>query len=278
MLISFIVCTSNRPKELEILFKSIITSKNNFKVSSEVIVVDQSSKKINKKLVKNYNFTYLHSRNKGLSASRNIALKITKGDFVAFLDDDCYLDVNYFKNLKKYLNYDFISARILTIENKIKPLIKYQINKEFKISKNNFDVVLSSGLIFRSLIVEKVGFLDEEFGIGAKYGASEEADYVLRFLKFKFKGIYTPKIQLYHPKFNPDAFLNLNQLKDKFLNYGKGRGALLLKHSKYLGLKNIILQFLIRIFLIIYSIFSLNKYNFFKNINLFKGMCQVYFK
>ena len=73
-------------------------------------------------------------------------MKIAKGTaIIAFIDDDSYLDINYFKNLKKYLEYDFISGRILTIEDQKIPLIKYQINKELNITKNNFDVVLSSG-------------------------------------------------------------------------------------------------------------------------------------
>lgn len=278
MLISFIVCTSNRLKELKCLFKSIVKNKKKTNLLFEVLVVDQSTDHINKKIVEEYNFIYVHSRKKGLSYSRNLAMKLSKGKFISFLDDDSYIDENYLNNLKNYLMYDFISGRILTIENKKKPLIKHQINKEFKITKNNFDVVLSSGLIFKSSIIKKVGYLDEDFGIGGKYGASEEADYVLRFLQNNFNGFYTPTIKIFHPKFNPNSFSNTKELKNKFFNYGRGRGALLLKHVKFLGIKILLLQFIIRILLVCFSILNFNKKNYYKNLSLLNGMYQVYFK
>ena len=278
MLVSFIVCTSNRLKELKFLFESIVKNKKKSNLLFEVLVVDQSTNKINKKIVDEYNFTYLHSRKKGLSYSRNLAMKFSNGKFISFLDDDSYLDVNFLNNLKNYLMYDFISGRILTIENKNKPLIKYQINKEFKITKNNFDVVLSSGLIFKSSIIKKVGYLDENFGVGGKYGASEEADYVLRLLEDNFNGFYTPTIKIFHPKFNPKSFKNLDELKIKFFNYGLGRGALLLKHRKYLGKKIIAFQFMIRLILMIFSLIKFDKNLFHKNFYLLKGMNKIYFK
>ena len=278
MLISFIVCTSNRLKELKSLFESIEKNKKKSNLLFEVLVVDQSNNRINKKIVEDYNFTYLHSKKNGLSYSRNLAMKLSNGKFISFLDDDSYLDENYLNNLKNYLMYDFISGRILTIENKNKPLTKYQINKEFEITKNNFDVVLSSGLIFKSSIIKKVGYLDEDFGIGGKYGASEEADYVLRFLKNNFNGFYTPTIKIFHPKFNPNSFSNIKELKIKFFNYGRGRGALLLKHAKFLGINILILQFIIRILLVFYSIIKFDKNNYYKNLNLLNGMYLVYFK
>ena len=60
----------------------------------EVLVVDQSTDKINKKIVEEYNFIYIHSRKKGLSYSQ-ILQKLSNGKFISFFDDDSYLDENY---------------------------------------------------------------------------------------------------------------------------------------------------------------------------------------
>ena len=57
----------------------------------ELIIVDDGSTDSTRDLIKSYTdsrIVYLYQENKGVSASRNLALSKSKGDFIAFLDSD----------------------------------------------------------------------------------------------------------------------------------------------------------------------------------------------
>lgn len=68
---------------------------NQTKKVHEIIIVNDGSKdetlKIAKKYISNYSniaITLLDQENKGVSAARNAAIKVAKGDYIAFLDAD----------------------------------------------------------------------------------------------------------------------------------------------------------------------------------------------
>jgi glycosyltransferase involved in cell wall biosynthesis len=54
-------------------------------------------------------------------------------------------------------------------------------------------VASSNNLFFRAEVVRAVGGFDERLGLGARYGASEDSDYVLRALARGFGGTYDPE-------------------------------------------------------------------------------------
>ena len=91
----------------------------------EVILVNDGTPDKSMILAKNYimdkysnhqdKFVYIDQENKGQSIARNVALKIAKGEYIAFLDSDDLLYQNYFKNLFEVLKdvdiVQFKSAR-----------------------------------------------------------------------------------------------------------------------------------------------------------------------
>jgi len=67
---------------------------------------------------------------------------------------------------------------------------------------------------------------DENLGVGAKFGSCEDADLIYRILKNKAKGIYTPKIELWHPETNYQE-IPLEKVK----NYASGFGYFVRKNT-----------------------------------------------
>ena len=57
----------------------------------------------------------------------------------------------------------------------------------------------SNNTFFRGEVVRAVGRFDERFGLGARYGAGEDSDYVLRALRRGYAGRYDPSIVVLHP-------------------------------------------------------------------------------
>jgi hypothetical protein len=61
-------------------------------------------------------------------------------------------------------------------------------------------VVSSATVFFAGSVVRAVGDFDERFGLGARLGSSEDADYVLRALEAGVSGLYSPQhVFVEHP-------------------------------------------------------------------------------
>ena len=70
----------------------------------EVIMVDDgstdNSPQIAEEFAKKYsNFKLVHNTEKGVASARNLGISLAKGDYIAFVDSDDYIDVNYLKYL-----------------------------------------------------------------------------------------------------------------------------------------------------------------------------------
>ena len=255
--LSFIVATYRREFELSKLLKSIKSIETKF--SYEIIVIDQDDSFKVKDLCQKFNAKYTYSKRIGLSISRNVGIKLSTGTFIALMDDDAILPKNYFINLNKLIlqNFSVFSGRIMTIENKTKSFSRYQGTNKCEVQYNNIDTILSTSLVFKKEIVNSVGFFDENFGVGAIYGASEETDFVLRILKENIRIFYYPSLTVLHPS-EKLSEKSINEIWTKSWNYSQGRGALIRKHKFlpfYLKIKNL---FLIPFLKIIYGLVSLN--------------------
>lgn len=86
-LISVVITTHNRDKELKRAIESVV---NQSYKHIELIVIDDNPTKSTKKIINQYkkSLEYIESNQRGLTFSRNKGLKIAKGNFVVFLDDD----------------------------------------------------------------------------------------------------------------------------------------------------------------------------------------------
>ncbi|MCW3805814.1 glycosyltransferase family 2 protein [Plebeiibacterium marinum] len=92
MLVSVIITTYQRPVFLERAIRSIL---NQTYPEIELIVVDDNdqdseARQLTESLIKKYpDIIYVkHPENKGANAARNSGIRIAKGEYIAFLDDD----------------------------------------------------------------------------------------------------------------------------------------------------------------------------------------------
>src|SRR3989339_227825 len=100
-MISVVIPTYNRSKSLKMCLQSL--KKQSFK-DFEVIVVDDGSTDDTKKSfdsISSSRFRYIKKENGGQSSARNLGVKESVGDIIAFTDDDCVVDVNWLKAVKQ---------------------------------------------------------------------------------------------------------------------------------------------------------------------------------
>jgi len=208
-----VVLNSNRTKEL----KKAIDLIKRVNGVSELIVVDASEKKlptIYQKKCSKYIFKKCN-----LSQGRNIGIRSSKGEIIAFTDDDCIPKETWLTELLK----GFLDEKVMAVCGKTIAAKKYQgslYEKAFSFSKIGNDKKVISGfsinikklfrighgnnMAFRKKVFEKIGYFDEELGVGSKGLAGEDLDMFWRILKNNYKITYIPTAIVEHKHLIPE--------------------------------------------------------------------------
>lgn len=111
---NIVIVTYNRKKYLERCLQSI-KKQVGLKFQFEVIIIfngELSYFSSTKMEFPNYHCHYLPKTTP--SDARNYAITKCRGDYVFFLDDDCYLPENYFENLNLDLDWDVLGGPDMT--------------------------------------------------------------------------------------------------------------------------------------------------------------------
>jgi len=232
MKFSLIMATVSRIREVKRFLEHL--DKQTYR-DFELIVVDQNSDKRLVPILQDFQerFPILHLKSeRGLSRARNVGLKHIRSEIVAFPDDDCWYPENLLDSVVRFFeqnpNVDGLTGR--------------SVDEEGKPSGGRWDTVaglvnpfniwrreVSITIFLKKHVVERVGFFDEELGVGAGtlWGSSEETDYLLRALELGFRIYYNPNLIVYHPQqvkqYNSQAF-------NRAYSYGAGISRVLKKH------------------------------------------------
>lgn len=182
--ISVIIPLYNAENTIEKCLDSVAIQKPNYEI--EVIIVNDGSTDNSKNIVDNYikksnlNINFISQNNKGVSAARNMAIKMATGDFIALIDsDDIWLEGKLHAQMEVFEKFDvdFVG----TLHN------NFNLGFPYKVNNNLIDVSFSKMMIkmapstitavFKKSLIEKTGCYDE------KQKHSEDANLWLRFSK-----------------------------------------------------------------------------------------------
>jgi glycosyltransferase involved in cell wall biosynthesis len=235
---SLILATVGRRHEVRTFLDSLSAqSYRNF----ELVVVDQNDDDRISSLLASYSnkFHIKHVRaKKGLSRARNVGLRNSEADVIAFPDDDCEYLPNTLERVERFFaerpGIDGLTGR--------------SVDKNGNVSSGGCDSKggfigvynvwnrgVSIAIFLRTEIVRGLEF-DESLGAGAKtrWGSGEETDYLLNVLKCGGKLYYDPTLCVLHPQvmlpYDREA------LRKAYV-YGCGMGRVLSKHEMPLRFK-----------------------------------------
>jgi glycosyltransferase involved in cell wall biosynthesis len=237
-MISVIICTYNRSYRLQQALESLQTMFVPDGLQWELIVVDNNSTDHTSHIVKRFmNESRIHIRftkemNQGLAYARNKGINEAKGEIIAFTDDDCIVDPYWLTSIAHEFLSDpsiqGLSGRVELYNLCDKPVSTRTSRK--KISITSLDRILMStigcNLAISRMTFDTIGLFDVDFGIGTKFAAAEDLDFIYRMFQKGLKIIYAPDVLVYHNHGRRDdrQVIQLNK------GYAKGRGAFYCKH------------------------------------------------
>jgi glycosyltransferase involved in cell wall biosynthesis len=228
---SLILCTYGRAVHIARFLESL---RKQGDASFELIVVDQNPDDRLVGPVQRYEtrFPIRHIRTSpGLSSARNVGIRAARGHVIAFPDDDCWYAPNHLERVKNLLlgsGKDGLTCRCTDEQGNL--AAGGEDRQAGGLTKwNVWNRGVSATLFLKRHVVSRVGYFDEDLGLGARSGfqSGEETDYLLRSIEGGMNLRYEPSLSVYHPLPPPSKQTGAVR---KSWQYGLGMGRVLAKH------------------------------------------------
>jgi glucosyl-dolichyl phosphate glucuronosyltransferase len=219
MLISVILCTYNRCGNLADALDSVAVSALPTSVEWEVVVVDNNSTDQTRAVVEDFcrrypgRFRYLLETQQGVSHARNAGIRESRGDVVAFMDDDVTVGQEWLWNLTAPLcsgEWMGVGGRILPIwgysrpnwlavgePHSFGPFVAFE--RGWKAGQLN-EPPFGANMAFRKEAFEKYGVFRTDLGRSANNLLSnEDTEFGRRLLAAGERLRYEPSAVMHHP-------------------------------------------------------------------------------
>ena len=166
MRISVIIPTYNRAN---FIVKAIESIMNQTVKVNEIIVIDDGSTDNTQELLKDYNIIYKYQKNSGVSKARNLGIKLSKNEWITFLDSDDIWEktkieeqINFHKNNKDILFSH--TDELWKFNGKIIKQNKHQQKPFGDCFNDNISLckIGASTVFIHKSIFDNVGIFDEE--------------------------------------------------------------------------------------------------------------------
>jgi len=200
---SVIVCVYNGERTLKQALNSLV-KQNHPKEKYEIILINDGSEDESEKIClsfikENMNeypvIRYVSQENKGLSMARDLGIALSKGEIVAFIDQDAVADINWIKQLA----YEFdVDQDLMVIGGKTEILNDqcWFANFLFIIHYKNYNnqiAIIGTNMAYRKEIFKKVGGFYKAFN---HFG--DESVFLRANIFNKYKVKQTKKAIVYH--------------------------------------------------------------------------------
>ena len=191
---SILVCAYNAEKYLKQCLDSLVHQTIN-KKEYEIILINDGSTDKTKEIASSYkNIKIINQKNKGLSESRNVALKHSSGTWILFVDADDLISTKLLEiiDTKKIQNKNFI------IYKEIKE--KLSLKKDKKRQSNKMDDSIVSRAIHKDLFLH-YSFPNQKY----KFAIEDWDFYVHNINKLKTLDITNEKDAYYFYRYNSNS-------------------------------------------------------------------------
>jgi glycosyltransferase involved in cell wall biosynthesis len=240
MLTTVLLCTRNRPSKLKNTLAAILAQQVPPGDDFEVLVVDNGgltdgTAQVCRDLEPAFQgrLKWIHLSIMGKSRAANAGFKSSRGEIIAFLDDDILPR----KEWLSIIHHEFlsdpslggISGRVELFNKEDLPTgIRKQTKREiYTRAADSYDLFIGCNFAVRRAVVEKYGLYDADMGPGLRIGSGEDTDFCYRLWKAGVKLIYEPSLFVQHDHGRRSAADEKSILRC----YGVARGAVYSKHT-----------------------------------------------
>jgi glycosyltransferase involved in cell wall biosynthesis len=221
-LFSIIIPTYNRPEKLADCLESL-SGLDYPRDKFEVIVIDDGSDLPLNPIVTCFHdqldVTLIRQSHAGPAKARNMGVKRAKGDFFAFIDDDCAPTTNWLRNLSALFlrdsHYAIGGRTINGLPNNLYSVASQTII-DVVYAYYNSDPDQACFFASNNLTVPAEPFRAIG-GFNAAFTTSEDRDFCDRWLHHGYKMTYAPEVMLYH-----SHVLKCGTFWRQHFNYGRG--------------------------------------------------------
>lgn len=248
MLLTLVVPIYNMEKYLQKCLESIVENlKENNDI--EVLLINDGSNDASEDICKEFikkqnNLKYIKKLNTGCSDTRNLGIKLSKGEYICFIDSDDFIKKDYIKNIKKVLETKkdlILFGHEIFEENYYKKTIR--IPKAIKTKKDLYKQSLfssSCNKVYRVDIIKQNNIyfpinthMGEDLAFNCKYILFVEEFYILKKVLYCYKNFNGVTNNILKRKEIYEAFDDIFKFykeKDKFFEYESELKYLYQKH------------------------------------------------
>lgn len=222
-LVSIIICSHNRAQLLKETLDSVFAQ---IHAPVEIIVVDDGSTDNTSELMKSFanRIRYYWQKNQGISVARNTGLRLAKGEFIAFQDDDDLMIPNriplLLRGIKQYPeavlsigDWHEIDANGNLTDRKSDFMLRFKTRiKNDLLIRDGYKAILWPKItptphttLFRKMDADRIGNFDTIF-----FHSCEDADFFARLAKLG-PIVYVPEVVSYYRR-GHDSLINNNIL------------------------------------------------------------------
>jgi glycosyltransferase involved in cell wall biosynthesis len=215
--ISVVICTRDRGEALAECLRSVTTQRS---APGEIVVVDNSSDGNAEPICERFpEVRHVHEPRPGLSVARNTGIRASRGDIVAFTDDDVELHPGWTNEI----DHAFADQSIDALTGLVLPArLDTTAQRIFQLDKGGFGATFvplrfderffaetrpygahvwkmgaGANMAFRRELFERIGLFDERLGAGAA-GCSEDSELWYRMLAKGGVCLYEPRVVVFH--------------------------------------------------------------------------------
>jgi glycosyltransferase involved in cell wall biosynthesis len=258
--LSVIICTRDRPESLERCLRSLLDCSL---LAEEIVVVDNCpSSDATRRLVEKYpQVSYVLELVPGLDIARNTGIRHSRGQIVAFIDDDVTVHPDWLARLAAcFLDSKLVAVTGLVLAAELETEaqwlfeLHWGFNRGYRVLTYDsryfkklkpwgvpvWDIGAGANMAFRREVFDRVGYFDARLDVGAA-GCSGDSELWYRLLASGLTCRYEPKAVAFH-----NHRREMTGLKKQLYYYMRGHTtALLIQFAKHKHWGNLLRLFIL---------------------------------